>query len=251
MKKVVAKWTYTPNDYFDTEILIENENQSITIKDGVIELKLSESDDADVSETHSKYIGYVESFLMVGLLNKRKNYELRASTLTSTNADGSVSTFVKLTPASSTIEVALKISYRKMDKDGNVIFDSIEEEKKKQVELLNKIQTALNKDPLVKGLFESYKNSISDPENELVHIYEIRDALQNHFRSKSKALEKLNLTTKEWSDFGTICNEKPLKEGRHRGQMKGKLRNASKEELKLAREISIKMINAFIDYLNT
>lgn len=250
MKKVIANWTYTPKDYLEDETLVEESGYAINIKDGDVELVINEEDETNVSETHSKYSDLVESFFMNELLNKRQAYELKASTLKFVGEDGSISHFLKVKRANVSIEFATELSFKKLDKDGKVIYDSKEEKKKRQAELLIKLQNALHSDELVKGLFESYKNAITDPDNELVHLYEIRDALLNRFGSKAEALKILSIEGNDWSDLGRICNELPLKEGRHRGQMKGKLRNASKEELKLAREISLKMIESSIDYVN-
>lgn len=249
MKKVFANWTYKPKDFFTDSIFVEEADYIISIKDGKVELIVEAADDDEVSDTHSKYEYLIESFFMRALLNKRMDYELKVSTLKSKNDDGSSTIYMKMNP----IKVSLTTSIVKLgilDEDGNEIIDDEEYKKRKQYELLEKLQKALNKTELLKGLFDSYKNSIKDPENELVHLYEIRDGLHRYFGSNSNSISALGMTAKEWNDLGRLCNGLPLNEGRHRGLYLDQLRDATKEEMKIAREISIKMIEAFIQYLS-
>jgi len=250
MKKVYANWTYTPTDYFENEILLEEAGYSIKIKEGNIELVVNEEENENVSETHSKYSDMVESFFMAELLGERRFYELKVSSLKAENEDGSITKYIKPKSINVTFSFGTSVAFTIMDKDGNIIKDSEEEKQKKQIELLKKLQNALNRDEIVKGLIDSYKSSISDPNNELVHLYEIRDALHSYFGSHGKAIKDLSITAKEWNDLGRVCNGLPLNQGRHRGQNLGHLRDASKEELEKARTIAIKMIESFIDYLN-
>ena len=251
MKKVFANWTYTPKDYFKEEIKIDENDYSLKIFEGTVELVIKNVEDNDAAETHSKYSEFIESFFMNELFKKRYLYEIKPSTLNSKNDDGSVTIYLKPKRNSISVTFSSEVTWTKYDKDGNVITDSEEEKKKKQIDLLKKLQNALNKDELIKGLFESFKNSIKDPDNELVHLYEIRDAIQVHFGSKKNAVTELKITTKEWSDIGRLCNELPLLQGRHRGQKRAQIRNASRDELKLARELSLKLIESCIEYFNS
>lgn len=72
---------------------------------------------------------------------------------------------------------------------------------------------------------------------------------QTYFGGKSKALKALKITNDEWSELGMICNKLPLKQGRHRGQMIGKLQDA-KNKIERARNLSQKILRSFISYLN-
>lgn len=250
MKKVFANWTYTPKDYFKEEILIKEKAYSITIKDGKVELIVKSIEKDDVIEIHSRYNGLVESFFMVELFNKRKTYELRVSSLKSQNEDGTFSLYLRPKSAKFIFTPSLKVSFKKFDKDGNIVVDSEETKKKKQVEFLKSLQSAINKDDKILDLFTSYKNSISDQDDELVHLYEIRDGLHSYFGSHANAVNALNLDATLWRDFGRLCNDPNLLQGRHRGKKLSKLRNATEEELKSARELAIKMIKSFITHLN-
>jgi hypothetical protein len=95
----------------------------------------------------------------------------------------------------------------------------------------------------------SYKAAVDDPANELVHLYEIRDALAGHYGGDAAARAKLGISEKEWKRLGILANDAPLKEGRHRGRHSKKLRHATAAELDEARKIARGWITAFADQL--
>jgi hypothetical protein len=131
-----------------------------------------------------------------------------------------------------------------------LVHDTDEEKKKKKIESLMKIQNAIIKNETVSRMFTSYMNSISDPANELIHLFEIRDAIHIFFGNKSKATKALSFDEEKWVLLGNICNGLPLKQGRHRGRTKPKLRDATEQELEQARSISKEMIELMVEYLN-
>ena len=45
-----------------------------------------------------------------------------------------------------------------------------------------------DKDSIVHSMMMSYHNAIHDPDNELAHLFEIRDALQTFYREKKALL---------------------------------------------------------------
>ena len=73
--------------------------------------------------------------------------------------------------------------------------------------------------------------SVRDPANELVYLYEIRDALSVKFGSDRGARIALAITSSQWSRLGQLCNDEPLRQGRHRGKTRVALRDASEDEL--------------------
>jgi hypothetical protein len=92
-------------------------------------------------------------------------------------------------------------------------------------------------------LLASYSAAVNDPANELVHLYEIRDALKKHFGGESEAQKQLSITASEWKRLGHLANG-PLQQGRHRGSFTQK-RPAARHELDEARAIARRWINAF------
>ena len=59
----------------------------------------------------------------------------------------------------------------------------------------------------------------------------------------------LAITSSQWSRLGQLCNDEPLRQGRHRGKTRVALRDASEDELFEARRIACDMIVAYLQYL--
>ena len=135
------------------------------------------------------------------------------------------------------------------DKDKNIITDTKQERIEKKRELAD-LAERFGKEPTVVALLNSYNNAIKDPKNELIHLYEIYDTLKSTFKSIQNARTTLNITKREWGRLGQLANDEPLKQGRHRGQNAGSLRDATNAELEEARKIARKMIHAYLLHLD-
>ena len=96
---------------------------------------------------------------------------------------------------------------------------------------------------LLSKLMDSYKSAVADPRNELIHLYEITDAIKSNYGNKVKAMQQLKISELRWDRLHILSNNKPFKESRHRGR-NAILQNASDEELDEAREIAREMIKA-------
>ena len=105
------------------------------------------------------------------------------------------------------------------------------------------------KDWCVAFLLNSYTEAVNDPDNELVHLYEIRDAIAKKFGGGSAAVKALKITESQWSRLGQLANDEPLKQGRHRGKNLGVLRDATEWELKEGRDIARNLVEAYLYYL--
>lgn len=143
----------------------------------------------------------------------------------------------------------IKMDFR-IERDGNIICDSRQErldETRKYIELTRKHIA----DPTLKAIMQSHHAAFNDPDNEFLHLYEIRDALINRFSSKKNALKKLKISDSEWSKLGDLANTEnhPVKQSRHRGKFVGELREATMEELTEARRIAAAMIKSYLNYL--
>lgn len=247
MKKLILEWEYKPKTFFEKEIIIKNEQYQIKIDKGKIILRLKKYDS---QVAHKEYHNVIVCYFISRMIDNRVNYELKEGATIIESENGKRN--IQLKPETITLTTTLsaaKVSFKKFDKNGNIIFDSEQEEERKQQEFLSYIQNVLDKYDIVPHLVESYKNSISFPNDELVYLYEIIDAIQTYFGGKSKALKALKITNDEWSELGMICNKLPLKQGRHRGQMIGKLQDA-KNKIERARNLSQKILRSFISYLN-
>ena len=136
------------------------------------------------------------------------------------------------------------------DKDGNIVSDSKKDRIEKKKNLAELVATH-HADNVLAVLLKSHSASVHDPNNELVHLYEIRDALSMRFGKANVTKTKLSITSSQWSRFGLLCDNLPLNQGRHRGKFVGALRDASESELTEARRIALAMIEGYLQYLET
>ncbi len=98
-------------------------------------------------------------------------------------------------------------------------------------------------------MLRSYRAAVSDPQDELIHLFEIRDTLADRFGSQEEAIRKLPVSKTKWSRLGVLCNVLPLQEGRHRGRFGVEIRPATEEELAEARSLATELIQAYIHCL--
>jgi len=91
--------------------------------------------------------------------------------------------------------------------------------------------------------------AVRDPNNELVHLYEIRDALVVKFGGDAATRTTFRISRAQWSRFGARCNDELLRQGRHRGNNAGAFRDATEGELMEARGIARTMIESYLQYL--
>jgi hypothetical protein len=90
-----------------------------------------------------------------------------------------------------------------------------------------------------------------NPDNELVYLYEIRDALGARFGDEMKTRAALGVSGADWKRLGGLCNDEPLRQGRHRGKKGTALRDATHGELEEARTIARSMIEKYLRWLGT
>jgi hypothetical protein len=137
------------------------------------------------------------------------------------------------------------------DKDGYIVSDTKRKRLDKQKRFASLIDKHRPSDATFDQMLKSHQKSVKDSDNELVHLYEIRDSLSVRFGSKKNAIQKLGLTSAEWDEIGKLANTLPLKQGRHRGKAVGALRNAEIVELEKARKSVAYLIEKYIEYLET
>lgn len=177
-----------------------------------------------------------------------RSYELSSSKLTRIRTDGRKDYFVHIEAAAVAVSVA-NLDIRVIDKHGNVASDSKRDRVESKERVAELVATHRPIDRLLASLLQSYEEAVHDPNDELVHLYEIRDALSKEFGGDKKARSILGISSSNWSRFGQICNDKPLRQGRHRGRADRELRDASEGELADARRIARAMVEAYLHRL--
>ncbi|HUY35459.1 MAG TPA: hypothetical protein VMV69_22130 [Pirellulales bacterium] len=245
---VVLEWRFSPADYFEEPVTISRDDYTMTIDNGKVEARIaSAACDANPSMRAVLDEGLNGRFLGVQLLSHRP-YELSKLTMTRLHPDGRREFFMETEPGHFRITGG-SVDFQVIDKNENVLSDSRRDRIDKKKRLAELVCTYLASDGLLGALLKSYKTGVDDPDNELVHLYEIREALSTKFGGESATRSALSVSSSDWSRLGQLCNDEPVRQGRHRGKSAGALREATKTELAEARGIARAMVEAYLQYL--
>ena len=247
---VVLEWRFSPSGYFEEPITISRDHYTMTIADGKVEAKIDSSVyDGNPSIRKMLHDSLNDRFLAVQLLTHRA-YELSKSTLTRVHPDGRKHVLLEVETSYHAVS-SDTLDIRVLDKDGNVVSDSRRDRIEKQMSVADLVETHRASDAVLAALLQSYGSAVRDPNNELVHLYEVREALSTRFGGEKAARAELGITRSRWSRLGELCNDEPLRQGRHRGKAAVSLRDATESELGEARAIARRMIETYLQYLKS
>ncbi|HEY1965283.1 MAG TPA: hypothetical protein VGG59_10150 [Acidobacteriaceae bacterium] len=264
-KRYEIEWRYSPSDFFPAPISEQLLDCDAKIAQGAaiacIDPELYESNPSLHTQLHQ----ILDARCRVQQYKTGKAYDLDGGTLTEYHWNGHramhASSFMSSTSS-------MTVDFTVTDSRGKTIFDSAAERQRKKLkheqkkldlqQLDAQVAAALEQhyrkgshpeNPLLDSLLASHLSACSDPDNELVYLYELRDALAKRFRSESKARKILSVSNAEWSRFGRLSNNEPVSQGRHRGKFLGELRSATDEELVEARTFARRLLLGFLQYL--
>jgi len=134
------------------------------------------------------------------------------------------------------------------DQDGTVIHDSRRVRLNRQRELAELFIAAGTADPLLSYLVEALQRARERPDYELLHLYEIRDAVSKRFGADKRARKKLGISKDDWSFLGRLANNEPLEGSRHRGEhlaAGAPLPQPTSDQLNRARGIAAAVVEAY------
>ncbi|MBK8903118.1 MAG: hypothetical protein IPM53_18160 [Anaerolineaceae bacterium] len=245
---VVLEWTFTPADYFEDEIRIHRKEYEMVIGGGKVEAKIApqvyDGNPAMRDELHNALNA---RFLGVQMFS-HKPYDLSKPSLSRLHPDGRRDVTVFVNPVNIKFTVN-PVDFIARDKDGNVISDTKRERIEKKNQLADLAEKYRDNDMTAASMLNSYNSAVNDPDNELVHLYEIRDALAKKLGGKTTTLRRLGISEPTWNRLGSLANTEPLKQGRHRGSHSDHLRDATEAELNEARSIARLLIETYFAYL--
>jgi hypothetical protein len=245
---VILQWVYSPPNFFEDPFAIRRNEYEITIENGKVAAKMSPEFYKSNSRIQDEIKGALENLFRGAELFSHKAADLKYDCMLEQHEDGYKDFYDTLTEhmrAGEVVDFVLK------NQDGKVAGDSRRERIEKLQELAELAQRIGEKDLLAKSLLASYHNSLLDPGNELVHLYEIRDAIAKNFGGEKQACTSLTISSREWSELGRVANNEPLKQGRHRGKFIENLRDATQEELLETRAIAQAIVIAYLHYSDT
>ena len=241
------EWTYTPPDYFEEPFEVVRDDYTMTILHGKVEARVASNTFADNPAIRDEMHAFLNDRFLGAQLIAFRPYELSDSRRTCVHPDGRKDVFIELKGVAAVASGGM-VDIRVTNADG-VVYDSKAERTAAKRRLAELVQFHRPSSPTLTAMLTSFGNAIRDPQNELVHLYEVRDALSVAFGGKSNVIAMLGLTSAGWSRLGQLSNDEPLRQGRHRGKSGVALRDATHAELQEAREIARSMLSLYVNHL--
>lgn len=247
---VLLEWIYTPDSYFEDSFKRTDELCEIHISKGKIEARIDPSYYDNKHKIREILHKKIESIFLARQLHVHQSYTLSKSTMYKLYSDGRKDTTVLIEGVQAISSVGI-VDVIIHDFDANVINKTRQERidaSNAFVELIAKYDN----DPSLISLLKSYNLAVEYPENEFVYLFEIREVIDGFSRNtKVSTTDFFKISVDDWKRFNDLLNNQPLIQSRHRGQNALNLRSATAEELKEARSISKKFIEAYLQYLES
>lgn len=247
---IELEWNYTPVNHLEEPINLLHDGVNLNIQNGKGIAKITpEQFEQNLCLKNDLHL-VIEDRLRAAQLFNHNNFELSSPSRTNLRENGTKHHYLQVKPATFTMTTgSCSVDIVVKDKDGNIKSDTKKDRLEKQDYYANILGKHRKTDPTLVKMFDSYKMSVIDSDNEFVYLYEIRDALSARFNNSKTAKKKLCITKDQWNKIGELANDLPLKQGRHRGKMHGSLRNADSSELVQARKAAFNLIDKYIEYI--
>lgn len=244
--KTQLEWKYKPHNYFEQPISIDGDGWNIKIDDGeavaFIDHQVFKNEESLTEELTNLILS---RFHGVQLL-KHRAFKLEKCVRTDIKENGKRVTFLEV---HSNVQFQASVDCIILDEDGKVNLDSKKKGSKYEDRISSLISKYRKNDKVLDHILNFFSDAISDPDDELTHLYNIRDSLKDVFGSKNEIIKNLGINKSDYDRFGKLTNYLPLNEGRHKGTSIGSLRDATQSEKNEARRIAAKFIHSYMNHL--
>jgi hypothetical protein len=245
---VVLEWIFAPIDYLEQPIPITGDNYEMTIDKGKVEARIeAQYYDSEPNFRMKLHESLKSRFYAASILNRRP-FELSEPSMNRIHPDGRIDRYLFAQPGKYVV-TGCTADMTLTDRNGKVVRDTRGERIRKREGIADLVEKHRANSPILQGILDSWYASLLKPENELVYLYDVRDALSTEFGGKEATCRALSISDELWGRFGYLANEEPLKQGRHRGRNLEILRDATEDELVEARTFIRELIEKYLDYL--
>ncbi len=245
---VILEWTYEPADYFEQRINVSQDHYELEIESGSARARIPFGNFANDGATRHKIHASLDRRFRAVQAMTHTPYELAAPSQCQQSPDGRK--HHTLFAESGSIQIlGQSIDFAITDANGNVVADSRADRLKLKREFAERVAQVGERDALLVAILDCYSHAVNDAANELVHLYEIRDALSKRFGNETNARHELSIPKRRWSRLGKLSNDEPIKQGRHRGKALANMRDATSDELQECRDIAFELIAKYLDYV--
>lgn len=240
----VLEWTYEPINFFEESMSLSHEMGSIDVSSGRVRGEFPPSCFDEGESFRTSTHRFLESVFLAQQIQTHQAYTLMQSSIAREYPDGrrdysiSVHSAVMVMTAG-TVDTVVR------DADGNITSDSKAERLAQQEKFRIAVLQILPKDIALKRMLQSFRNALTDNDNLLVHLYEVRETLIAEYSQSKAAQDAVGVSNQDWSNFGRLANDNPLFEGRHRGKH-ANLRKATREESAWALGFCQRLIEGYV-----
>jgi len=245
----LLEWTFTPADYFEEPVDFPSDLCSIHAENGKAEARVPPAQYPADHSARNQLHAELDARFMGAQVFSHKPYTLSKPNLSRLHPDGRKDAWIF--PEAGTLVISEgAVDFVHRGANGRVIRDTKRERINRRIEF-SQLAARYITDAVANAILRSYAAAVNDPGNELVHLYEIRDSLSQHFGGESAATSTVGISAAQWSRLGQLANNEPFTQGRHRGKQLGVLRDATALELSEAREIVRTMVEGYLRHLHS
>ncbi len=244
---VVLEWEYAPSESLEQCVALRTPDFDLEIDSGKAVAMLDPTTYEGNPHLKDVIAGEVQSRLRAAQMHTHQPFQLAGPTVTYVQDDGKERCLLDVA-CSTHIVVSDRVDIQVLDADGKVVRDT-KLERITDKAALGTLIAKHQSDVTLQAMLNSLDTALRDQDDELVHLYEIREALASRFSSERNARQTVGVGAKDWSRMGRLCNEEPLRQGRHRGRKVASVRDATDAELGEARSIATTMVRGYIAYL--
>ena len=241
------RWDFTPATLFEEDFAPNYRGAEIQVGNGTVVAHIATEGDDARPPLRAEVEHYVEGLFCGAQLVEHCNSSHTGPSVCVVRTDGSRNFILEVQPGIFRIQFG-RADIRVTNSDGTVI-----DTKRDRIERKRSLAVAAaslgNQDDTLARMLRSYRTAIEDTADELIHLFEVRDSIASRFGNQTEALRSLRFPKPRWSRLGLLCNELPLREGRHRGRFGSEIRAATEAELSESRAIAIELIESYIAYL--
>lgn len=242
--KTDLEWGYDPADYFEARTTVQLPSGQLVVDSGRAICTLSAPIDPVPPAIRDTATHEVQTVFAARRLLNRQAFSLGAPSIVQRQPCGGRHVAITVS-MSAVIASAGTADFIVRGANGEIKSDRKGERIEAHSCYVSDLSSKALESPTLHLMLQSFGRSVDDPSNELVHLYELRDAVAKHFGGEVPARECLGVSKRDWKDLGRIANDEPLLEGRHRGRQLSGLRPATLDELQRAREVAVRLLDGF------
>ena len=244
-ERTELEWAYDPADLFEAPYRYVEVDFELLIDAGRAVATLKSPQEPASSEMDGHIRATIQNIFLVRQLQTHRKYNIEGPRIYQ-YSEGRKNISIRVESAMMAF-AGFQADLVVTDAGGKVVHDSKAERIAEHRSILDSVAPKISGSPTLRSMLESYSRSITDPSNELVHLYEVRDALAKHYGSEPYARDALGISKGEWGRLGILANVEPLEQGRHRGEHVAGCRAATEIELNEARQIVRRWIILFAE----